>query len=121
MKINDEEKKAIIAECNKIINEEEYRNLKLIDKITDLKNKYNLKTKIAHKQNELDILTLKEKRLKARVLQGVSNLDDRLDNLDSIRKAKEQKELDEVKATMLFFSILESVQEPAQKILKELL
>ena len=35
-----EEKKAIIAECNKIINEEEYRNLKLIDKITDLKNKY---------------------------------------------------------------------------------
>lgn len=35
-----EEKKAIIAECNKIINEEEYRNLKLIDKIIDLKNKY---------------------------------------------------------------------------------
>lgn len=86
-----------------------------------LQDYYNLKTKIAHKQNELDILTLKEKRLKARVLQGVSNLDDRLDNLDSIRKAKEQKELDEVKATMLFFSILELVQEPAQKILKELL
>ena len=35
-----EDKKAIIAECNKIINEEEYRNLKLIEKITVLKNTY---------------------------------------------------------------------------------
>ena len=45
-----EEKKAIIAECNKIINEEEYRNLKLIDKITDLKNKYGdeRRTELTH-------------------------------------------------------------------------
>ena len=35
-----EEKKAIIAECNRIINEETYRNNKLIAKIVDLKNKY---------------------------------------------------------------------------------
>lgn len=35
-----EEKKAIIAECDKIINEEVYRNEKLIEKITSLKNKY---------------------------------------------------------------------------------
>ena len=35
-----EEKKIIIAECNKIINEEDYRNLKLIEKIQWLKAKY---------------------------------------------------------------------------------
>lgn len=35
-----EEKKLIIIECNKIINDESYRNGKLIEKITALKNKY---------------------------------------------------------------------------------
>jgi DNA gyrase subunit A len=35
-----EEKKLIIADCTRIINEEVYRNNKLIDKISDLKNKY---------------------------------------------------------------------------------
>ena len=35
-----EEKKLIIVECNKIINDETYRNGKLIEKITTLKNKY---------------------------------------------------------------------------------
>ena len=35
-----EEKKVIIAECEKIINDQNYRNLKLIEKITALKDKY---------------------------------------------------------------------------------
>lgn len=35
-----EEKKLIIAECNKIINEETYRNTKLIERVSDLKKKY---------------------------------------------------------------------------------
>lgn len=35
-----EEKKIIIAECNKIINEEVYRNEKLISIVTNLRNKY---------------------------------------------------------------------------------
>ena len=35
-----EEKKIIIAECNKIISDEFYRNNKIIEKITQLKNKY---------------------------------------------------------------------------------
>lgn len=35
-----EEKKAIIAECHKILNEEVYRNQKIIEKVEWLKNKY---------------------------------------------------------------------------------
>lgn len=35
-----EEKRAIIAECNRIINEENYRNEKLIEKVTWLRDKY---------------------------------------------------------------------------------
>lgn len=35
-----EEKKAIIAECNKILTEEIYRNQKLIEKVSDMKKKY---------------------------------------------------------------------------------
>ena len=35
-----EEKEIFIAECNKIINEKDYRNKILIQKITDLRNKY---------------------------------------------------------------------------------
>jgi DNA gyrase subunit A len=35
-----EEKRLIIAECNKIINEEDYRNSKLIEKILKLKEQY---------------------------------------------------------------------------------
>lgn len=40
-----EEKKAIIVECNKIINEKDYRDLKIIERVENLKNKYGDKRK----------------------------------------------------------------------------
>ena len=59
-----EEKKAIIAECNRIINEEEYRNNKLIEKVTDLKNKYG----DARRTELLNITIPKEEKEIAKVV-----------------------------------------------------
>ena len=48
-----EEKKAIIIECNKIINEKDYRDLKIIEKVENLKNKYGDKRKTELAQIEV--------------------------------------------------------------------
>jgi DNA gyrase subunit A len=47
----------LIAECNKIINEEDYRNQVLINKITDLKNKYG-------DERRTKLLNIEEEKIK---------------------------------------------------------
>lgn len=59
-----EEKKLIIVECNKIINDESYRNSKLIDKIVALKNKYGDE----RRTQLLDIEVPKEEKEKAMIV-----------------------------------------------------
>lgn len=84
-------------------------------------NLQNLKIKYDSSQSKLEILLLKENRLKIRVSQGVSNLNERIQNLEEIHEISEKLSIYFLEFQAKKQQILEYVTEESKEELKKIL
>lgn len=81
----------------------------------------NLKIKYDSSKTKLEILLLKENRLKVRISQAVSHLDERIQNLDEIHEISEKLSIYFLDFQTKKQQILEYVTEESKQELKEIL
>lgn len=70
---------------------------------------------------KLEIENLKERRLKARVIQGVENLDERIKKFDEILELKEQISANSIKSEKLKLQLLELIEPQFERLLEQML
>lgn len=89
------------------------------DMLTLLRNLQQKKAERAHSNTQIRILMLKEQRLKVRVYNAVSNLDERIKNLEELHEENKKNDILKVEIENLEERILDLIEFDYRKELKQ--